>query len=581
MPENVQGRRPEFLDELSRAYTDRGKSVILLTGNTRDWFWTESVRTDAGTHSGFLPLEQRLYQELHDKLLVVRMDAAAGISLYDPADRDELLRVSALADATANEHQKLGNVAALVDRCFDEPLPALVLLKRISEGFQRARLAKGGNVKPLCVIFQYAGSLFPCGEWTRLSELDRQRLVTFLSWITAPKFTASSDLVILIADTRAEISAKILAEPATEQIEAALPDIEDRRLFAAHFVARKAGVTFDMGADGQEDFVIATAGLKLTNVEDILEVGLRSRTPVTRKAVVDEVNVMLKADLGEIIQVLVPDHGTKDIVGHENTGAIFREAFLQCDNPDTAVSAILVSGPNGGGKTFQLQAYAAESGRVVIMLAGLRSMWFGETDRLFERLYLYIHRYGKLIILVDEAHTAFGSVHSSNTHETEKRLAGNIIQMQGDATLLGKVVWGLMTARPDELDPDVKSRAPLQIPIFDLEGDARGVFVRELFARRGVRLADPELRTVLDRTELYSSRDYNFLVRQVLAKRKPVAEVLNVWQASSSIVAQRRFQSLLAAQHCSYPQLTPDWIKRLGPEEIQAEVEKLRWSLQK
>ncbi len=152
---------------------------------------------------------------------------------------------------------------------------------------------------------------------------------------------------------------------------------------------------------------------------------------------------------------------------------------------------------------------------------------------------------------------------------------------KGDATLLGKVVWGLMTARPDELDSDVKSRAPLQIPIFDLEGDARGVFVRELFARRGVQLADPELRTVLDRTELYSSRDYNFLVRQVLAKRNPVAEVLNVWQASSSIVAQRRFQSLIAAQHCSYPQLTPDWIKRLGPEAVQAEVERLRWSLQK
>ena len=40
------------------------------------------------------------------------------------------------------------------------------------------------------------------------------------------------------------------------------------------------------------------------------------------------------------------------------------------------------------------------------------------------------------------------------------------------------------TMRPDELDPDVKSRAPLQIPILDPEGEARQRFLQELFQRR-------------------------------------------------------------------------------------------------
>jgi hypothetical protein len=39
---------------------------------------------------------------------------------------------------------------------------------------------------------------------------------------------------------------------------------------------------------------------------------------------------------------------------------------------------------------------------------------------------------------------------------------------------------GLMTSRLDELDLDIKSRAPIQIPIFDLEGLEQKTFLSEL-----------------------------------------------------------------------------------------------------
>src|SRR5919201_2564486 len=112
------------------------------------------------------------------------------------------------------------------------------------------------------------------------------------------------------------------------------------------------------------------------------------------------------------------------------------------------------------------------------------------------------------LILVDEAHTAFGSVHHSATHETERRLAGNIVEMMGDPRLRGKVLWALMTSRPDELDPDVKSRAPLQIPIFDPEGEARQRFIQEMFQRRGMPLSAEELQHVCQQTAHYSARDF-------------------------------------------------------------------------
>ena len=43
-------------------------------------------------------LEQTLYQELNDKFLMLRVDAASGVSFYDTADEQELLQVCHLAD---------------------------------------------------------------------------------------------------------------------------------------------------------------------------------------------------------------------------------------------------------------------------------------------------------------------------------------------------------------------------------------------------------------------------------------------------------------------------------------------------
>jgi hypothetical protein len=217
-------------------------------------------------------------------------------------------------------------------------------------------------------------------------------------------------------------------------------------------------------------------------------------------------------------------------------------------------------------------------------LAGIRGSYFGETERFFELLRWHLETFGKILILVDEAHTAFGSVHSPDSHETERRLAGNVIKIMGDPRYLGKVLWGMMTSRPDELDPDVKSRSPIQIPVFDLEGDERRAFVAELFARKQIPLPATDLDVVLQQTGYYSARDFRNLVAEVLAARRKqadlsVLQVLAGWQASRSIERQREFQELIAAQHCTYPRLLPQRYRAMSEEQIVKRVEELKWFL--
>jgi ATPase family associated with various cellular activities (AAA) len=565
--------RPSFMDAVGHSYNRRGKRVILLTGNVLDQFWSPRQRS-------FIPLEQSLYQELKDKFLVLRVDAASGISFYDTADEQELLKVCQLADRLASRGQGLGDVQEKMAQTQHQPLPMLILLRGVSHAVTRLWTGDKNRHKPLCLIMQFAPSLFPDGDFDRLSELDRQRLVTFLNWINDPFFSKSGVVILLVSDTKSEVNRRVLALPVTEHVEIPLPNAAERAHFVTEYTRACAfpdsPLRFELD---QPAFVEDTAGLKLTSLEDLLETSRRTAEPVRRKHVLAEVNLILEAELGDVVKVNIPNHSPRDIIGSEATVAILRGIFQRCDDPETAVSAVLVSGPNGGGKTFQMEAFAAESGRIVIELTGLRGMWYGQTDKLFERLRWHIATYGKVLILVDEAHTAFGSVHHAGTHETERRLAGNIIKMMGDPRFRGKVLWALMTSRPDELDPDVKSRAPLQIPIFDPEGEARLRFIQELFRRRDITLSAEELRDVFEQTAIYSARDFDNLVREVRAQDKSVPEVLQIWQASTAIMQQRRLQTLIAALHCSYPQLLPPWLRSMRTEAIQQEAEELKGTL--
>jgi AAA+ superfamily predicted ATPase len=563
-------KRPDFLEDLSQSYNLRRKNIIILTGDVSGLFWSPRSQS-------FLALEQFLYIELKDKFNLVRMDIATGLSFYEQDTEDEITRICESTDGYYTPAGRIEALKKMITSSRHSPLSALVLLQGMGDAFVRVRRLEPA-IKPMCVVFQFAGAFFPQGDYSRLSELERQCLISFLSWVSGPLFREGPELLILINSVKSEINAKILALPHAVHMEIKLPDLEERNAFIGYFAARHKTVKFSHGAD---KFAEDTAGLSLNHIKDLMEVAARRKDPLTRQHVVEDVNSILQAQLGDIIRIKYPSHTPKDIVGFKTTGEIFTSIFERCEDPETAVSAILVSGPNGSGKTFQLEAYAAESGRVVVELAGIRGSYFGETDRFFELLRWHIATFGKILILVDEAHTAFGSVHSGQTHQTEQRLSGNIIKMMGDPRYLGKVLWGLMTSRPDELDPDIKSRAPIQVPIFDLEGEERKDFLAELFKRKKITLTEEELNEVLSLTDYYSIRDYRNLTAEVMAQRRKnpertVLDVLSGWQASKSIKRQREFQEMIAALHCSYPLLLPKQYQGIPDETLMRQVEELK-----
>jgi hypothetical protein len=140
----------------------------------------------------------------------------------------------------------------------------------------------------------------------------------------------------------------------------------------------------------------------------------------------------------------------------------------------------------------------------------------------------------------------------------------------------------LMTSRPDLLDPDIVSRASVQIPILDLQGAEREEFVVQLLTRGGIAVPDEFKPTLFKTTETWSSRDLSELIAEAKAhKDTPLQKVLELWRppAAEALPERRRFQGLIAAKHCSYPAVLPPWITELTVEKREREVETLRMKL--
>ena len=303
----------------------------------------------------------------------------------------------------------------------------------------------------------------------------------------------------------------------------------------------------------------------------MLGAALEAGQCLTRDAVLEQLNAALGAELGEIVTVHRPRHTADDIEGQEAVKRRLSETLQRCEDARTAVSGIIVGGANGVGKTFVVEGVTTSAGWLMLKLSGIRDKWFGETDRKFERLALILRRFRRVVIYVPEARAVLGSVHRQEVHETERRLTGHIYNMMSDKSYRGRVVWILDTARPDEFDPDIQRRCPIQIALFDPEGDERKSFIAGLLRRNSLTVSDEELTKIVDLTGRFSASDFEVLVTLAKGDGKGVLEVLGYWEPPD-ISSERSFQALIAALHCTYKDLLPASLRERPRGEIAEAV---------
>ena len=364
------------------------------------------------------------------------------------------------------------------------PTLALELLRQFCL-LSRSTNAQGEKLLPekLIILIEATDMLLPEGEIRSLSLPDRHRVSIVQDWISDSNFMNGNDTVIFIAESPSLVNSRIIRLPQVVTVEIPAPGMTERQHFISWFNNTPKLVEKPLNLWGsQAQLATLTAGLSIQALRQMLLSSCYSGEKLQPEDVIEKVSEFIQAQLGEdVVEFKKPAHSLKDIVGNRKLLDFLKMQLIPritSTGPD-AIPGMSVCGPIGSGKTFIFEGLAGELDIPVLVLKNIRSMWFGQTDVIFERLRRLLMALVKVLIFVDEADTQFGDV-GRDSHSTERRLTGKIQAMMSDPQLRGNITWLLMTARIYNLSPDLRREGrvgDIVVPVLDPTGEDREAFL--------------------------------------------------------------------------------------------------------
>src|SRR5690606_1499359 len=125
-----------------------------------------------------------------------------------------------------------------------------------------------------------------------------------------------------------------------------------------------------------------------------------------------------------------------------------------------------------------------------------------------------------VVVIVDEADAALGTRQAEGDSGTSARVFGMIASQMGDTRYLGKIVWMLLTSRPDLLPIDLKrqGRAEVHIPLFYPETAEESAQMFQVLARKNKAVLGREELAEVDPNRHLSGADIESII--LLAKRR-------------------------------------------------------------
>lgn len=571
MAADIPGSRsggPSFYADLATILNSDQSHSVILCGNVYDLYEYD------GKYLPLIPFVcaksqtkgiYRLIYELNGPIRVLDEPDRlrnAWITWRAGVDFDTLLVKGMQQRKGATDVERLGQeFDNLLIEAIGNPTVALETLRQLTFCSRASHL--NGH---LLIFIEAADMLLPAGngDVSSLNDGQLRRISIVQDWFSDPNFMQGGDSVVLVAESRSMIHPRVARLPQVLPVEIAAPTTQDRGRFIENFVRDNQPAPKLWGPP--EQVASFAAGLSLHAVRQLLKASCYCGEAMTPGDVVGKVEEFIQSQVGDdIVEFKKPTHTLENIVGCTGLKKFIRDELLPRFRGGTegALSGAAIAGPIGGGKTYLFEAVASEMDAPVLVLKGIRSQWYGQTDVIFERLRRVLEALDKVVIFVDEADTQFGSV-GEESHSTERRLTGKIQAMMSDSRLRGRVIWLLMTARIHLLSPDIRRPGrvgDLIIPVLDPVGDDRREFIRWTIKPVLNDPTEPELDRIDSLTVGYSAAAFTSLRSRLKGSHAKSLEDLETIvrdQIEPAIGLTRRYQTLQALVNCTRRSLLPD-----------------------
>lgn len=560
---------PPWAERLGDSYLSGTSCVFMLHGNVRDLVPLGPPAAQPAAGWGTAP--DFLARELFGRWdIVLAYDVGRGLR---PLAGPDPVRLRTMVQWLT---ERLGNAASW-PRDPDQAISAIeALLERnlIDPPEQRKRIA---------VVLDYGQYLAPAGDAASSVRAGAGRLVRILGWATNPLLRQVNVAIVLLTDSLAEMHPRLVVHPAVTTINVPLPDALERERFAL-FTAAAAGMTTDR-MDAVKRTAAVAGGLTLESLRAVIMMSARDGTPPDGPEFVAKKKDLIERSCQGLVEFIQPRLTLDAVAGHaEAKNRLETDArAIKRGQLESAPMGYLICGPVGTGKSFIAECYAGSVGIPCAMLKNFRSKYVGETEGNLEHALDVLRGLGPVVVVIDEADAALGNRESGGDSGTSARVFSMIARQMGDTRYRGKIIWMLLTSRPDLLPIDLKrqGRAEVHIPLFYPHDQAEMDAMFTAMARKSrVRLV-PGLPGPIDLSLGLSGADIESVV--LAARRKGLERAADAGQPDPDAISaadlgaalddfmpsaqglEKEMQEIAAVLECTEKRFLPErWKEQVG-----------------
>jgi ATP-dependent 26S proteasome regulatory subunit len=564
---------PRWAQELANKYRSKTTNLYILYGNIRD-FLPHQMNRDEFT---FTRIQDYLSEFLFgNRDYIIYYDYSSGVTFCTESMAQDYRNVI-LASYPQAETEDL--ISA-------EPRKSFFYLEKY---FFAKMPKKGGRRSRVVLIMDFAESFVPSGDFIRLTEEDRYCLVTLSRWANDPILTIGDITVILLTENLSDISPRLVSSPATVKVGVPFPDEKLRASFL-RFKEGMGQLILDRGLNPERVAAI-TSGLNLMNLNRLVLESGETKTPLSQEYLRQRKKEIIEDTAAGLLEFMDTVHDLSYVSGHDFVKKRFKSAAraIKLGRLDVLPMGYLLSGPVGTGKSFMVSAFAGEIGIPMVKFRNFRSKWQGDTESNLEKALNILKAMSPVAVMIDEADAFLGDRDQEGDAGTSNRVFAQIASFMGNTEYRGKIIWFLITCRPDLIPIDLKrqGRAEEHLALFYPESDRerealfdtlvrkldlsiRKFPITDLFKKFQHEFSGADLEAVLIRAKLRAAMEDRSFV-----SREDMEEVMGDF-IPAAYPHEIELQNLVAVLECTSKEMIPRRFRNLERTKLVNTIQELK-----
>ncbi len=560
---------PSWAQELSYKYLSKTTNLYLLHGNIRDFL---PHKMNEGEFT-FVKIQDYISEVLFgNRDIIAFWDRSSGVSFCTSDMHKAYLK--AMRDRYPDADDEMLFSA--------DPEIAFRMLERYF-------LLNIPNKKRIVLIVDYAETILPAGETAKLDDADRYCFVTLNRWSHDPVFTKGDVSVILLSENLSELNPRVVASPASIKVEIPIPSEEVRTSFL-EFLEAKGTLLLDKGLNCHAVGAI-TSGLNLVNLNRLAAESYQEDRPISMEYLKERKRAIIESEAGGLLEFLDTEHDLSYVSGHEFVKRRFKHAAraLKQGRLDVLPMGYLIAGPVGTGKSFMVSAFAGEIGVPMVKFKNFRSKWQGVTESNLEKVLTILKAMAPVAVMIDEADAFLGDRDQDGDSGTSNRIFAQLASFMGNTEYRGRIIWFLITCRPDLLPIDLKrqGRAEEHLALFypESESEKEALFdvlvkkldlqirrfpVSDILRKFKHEFSGADLEAVLIRAKLKAAMDARAYV-----SREDMEETLADF-VPPAYPHEIELQNLVAVIECTSKEMVPKRFQNLDRTRLVKDIQELK-----